>query len=262
MSLTPLGLISSPVFLIWVTLLFVAWFILIAMCKNVPLLSSKPAATAHHFVCIAPVLYLAFKGTQIWFFDEDFVASFQSSKMYGGYQPVQVLSITYFAHQIWDLVACLVTEDLRKLPMLAHHGLSAWLACLGLTCGKSDTAYGGFVFYYAPFFLGVSEVSSIPLLAMDILKKNKDLGKQYKHVFQGCQKAFAALFIIIRLAYWPYVSYDFWIDMSQCDAVVWLKAVWYAANIALTMLQFAWGYRVVQAIVQHVAGKPAKQSSD
>merc|ERR1712151_615081 len=119
--------------------------------------------------------------------------------------------------------------------MQVHHGLSGWLAYNGLTSGPAGLTHGGFVMYYGAFFFGVSEVSSIPLLAMDVFKKNKQLGKQFDYIFQPCRVTFAALFIAIRLLYWPYVSYDFWTNMRQCDAEPLLKIIWLSSNMGLTL---------------------------
>ncbi|CAN0438639.1 unnamed protein product, partial [Phaeothamnion confervicola] len=60
-----------------------------------------------------------------------------------------------------------------------------------------------FSHYYAIFFLGVSEFSSIPLVFVDVLKHFPDVAKQCGPLpTTALRMAFALLFLAIRVVYW------------------------------------------------------------
>merc|ERR1712232_1532521 len=113
-------------------------------------------------------------GVYLWMFDATFSAAFQSDKIYSGHRGSQDLIVVFLAFQVWDLFTAIVVPDLRSLVMLAHHGTSLLLALCALMYGPPD---GGFVMLYGAFFFGVAEAYSLPLIAMDVFKKNPELIK-------------------------------------------------------------------------------------
>jgi len=178
--------VVSPWFGIWFFSLFSLWMILSFLFRRVPAFKEKPKGTAHQFLVFVPFVFLAAKGTYMWFFDKEFAAAFKDDKIYGNYQDAQNLVQVMFAFQIWDFVTTLVTKELRAAPHLCHHGASATLALIGLLNGPH-----GFLMYYGAFFFGVSEISSMPLAFVDLFRMNKDLASQYPKINEACRVSFA-----------------------------------------------------------------------
>ena len=68
---------------------------------------------------------------------------------------------------LWDLPVTAITPQLRNWPMMIHHVAMLVTAALSLgICSNGAPLFG----YYAPFFFGASEVSTLPLVVMDVLK--------------------------------------------------------------------------------------------
>ena len=55
----------------------------------------------------------------------------------------------------------------------------------------------------APCFMGMSEISSVPLAIMDFFKQFKSVAQQFPAVNEFCRVVFSLLFLPIRGVYWP-----------------------------------------------------------
>lgn len=208
----------------------------------------KPGGCAHQIAVFFPFVYLAVRGSKLWFCEELATAS-ANDKLWGNYPDAQALVLTMFAFQIWDYTVTLVTPELCKMEHIAHHASSAVLCLLGLMNG-----HHGFLMYYGAFFFGVSEISSMPLALVDLFRMNKELASKCDCVNEICRVSFAVLFLLIRCVYWPYVSFDFWTSMLTGSVPVFLAIIWLLANIALTLLQYFWGFLIVKATIKMIKG--------
>jgi len=252
MAMTIAEIIVSPWFGCWFFGLFTIWMILSFLFRRVEAFRSKPYASAHQFVLLVPFLFLAVQGTRMWFFDAKFWTAFKDDKIYGDYQDSTNLVLMMFAFQVWDFVISLVTKELRLAQHLGHHGTTAVLALSALLNGPH-----GFSMYYAAFFFGVSEISSVPLAGVDLFRMHKDLSAHFPKTNEACRICFAVSFLAIRCVYWPFVTVDFWVNSLRSDAPVPLLAFWYVVNIGLTGLQYFWGFLVLKGIIKLAKGKPA-----
>eukprot|EP00310_Coccolithus_braarudii_P017715 CAMPEP_0183360906 /NCGR_PEP_ID=MMETSP0164_2-20130417/56141_1 /TAXON_ID=221442 /ORGANISM="Coccolithus pelagicus ssp braarudi, Strain PLY182g" /LENGTH=171 /DNA_ID=CAMNT_0025535353 /DNA_START=353 /DNA_END=868 /DNA_ORIENTATION=+ len=163
--------------------------------------------------------------------------------------------------QLYELTCAILLEpSLRGQhnEMLAHHVAALLLAVLGV-------AYT-YLHYYAPFFMGAVEVSSVPLIGVDFFKEFKGLRKEYLILHELSRALFAVLFVLCRVAYWPFVTYHFWCDsMLELRAAwagdigppIWVVLIFCASNLLLSALQFYWGSLVSKALVQKVLGDEA-----
>ena len=103
----------------------------------------------------------AYYGVTGWFFEVDDFAT-EEQRLYSvSLAAVKVLQ-TNFAFQTWDFAVSFLHKELNAPEMLAHHSLAALLCYWGLTMP--------YMHYYAIYFMGVAEVSSVPLVLVDICK--------------------------------------------------------------------------------------------
>ena len=60
------------------------------------------------------------------------------------------------------------------------------------------------------FFFGVSELSHLPLVFLDLFKMFPDVKKRYPLSNELIRPFFCVCFLVLRTFYWPYVSFHFW----------------------------------------------------
>jgi alpha-galactosidase len=243
-----LWVISSPWFLSWYVGLFACWFALAAVLRRRAVFREKPLLAAHQVAVIVGSFFMAACGTHIWFFDPTFRATFRRERIYGGYYgPSIALTLSMMALQAFKLSAMPVTrQELKgRVWHLAHHSTTVSLCMLCLL-----NRHYGFLMYYAPFFLGVAEISSVPHAIMDLFRFSEPLREAYPRTNANIRVTFAALFLLIRCCYWPWVCLDFWTSMLQSATSVWMQALWLSGNGALTALQFYWGSIIVRTLTK------------
>jgi hypothetical protein len=255
-----LSVLESPWFFGWLWGLFLVWLPLAAYFKSQSSFKDKKGndtniACAHQVVVLAPFVFLGIFGTQTWFFNQDYRSVSNQDKLWGNFPASVRIVEVMLAFQIWDLIATIVMskEVPNQTQHLIHHASSTLLCLLGLLDGDH-----GWLMYYGPFFFGVSELSSIPLGFMDLFRYSDDLSKGYPKVGEIVKVAFAVLFLLIRCVYWPFVAIDFWqatLSKEADNANIVLKLVWWLANIGLTLLQYYWGYKVVNGIIKLLKGQ-------
>ncbi|CAN0295327.1 unnamed protein product, partial [Ectocarpus sp. 13 AM-2016] len=116
-------------------------------------------------VCIA---HCAFWGVYYWFGEANTI----EDRLYGPSVGALVIGKVNLAFQFYDLVATVFIGRLCKVEMIVHHAL-ATVMCYFL---MRDC----YVHYYAIFFLGISEVSSIPLVFVDVFKFFPDVAARWE----------------------------------------------------------------------------------
>lgn len=144
-------------------------------------------------------------------------------------------------YQIWNLIACLLHNEYRDLPSLAHHFVTAWLAYCG---------FHPFAHYYALFYFGIAELTTIPLNIVNSFKNVPNLQQSYPLFYSNIRTLFAGSFLIIRTIWWPVVSYGLFmgcVDLlsSQKAHSTFVVCYFLFSNLFLTSLQFYWGYLIL-----------------
>lgn len=255
-----MGIIESPWFSGWLAGLFAAWVLLACLFRGVLLFKATPLATSHQVVLLVPFVFQSCCGTWMWFFDEDFTAAFEDDKIYGDYGPARTLATVMLAFQIWDFCATLaMTKEVKgQIPHIVHHASSASVCAIALLNGSH-----GLLLFYGPFFLGVSEISSVPLSMMDLFKYSKVLAEVYPKANEASRVTFAVLFLVFRCCYWPVVTYDFWMTTmaSSSPLSTRMKIICNVFMAALTALQYYWGGLVVKGIIKMIRTGKANRTS-
>ena len=164
--------------------------------------------------------------------------------------------IPMMVYQTWNLVACLALPDLRDRTMAGHHVLAGLLVYFTLM---------PYMQYYAVFFCGVTELTSIPQTIYSMFMYFPEHKTPFAWLFAGTKIVFAISFITIRIFAWSVISVDFWlasipllVDDKETPVV---PVIFLAANVFLTGLQFMWGTTIARRLLSAI-GLTKRQKVD
>jgi len=190
---------------------------------------------------------------------EGAVVAYGAERVYLFNAGSQRLSMIQTAFQLKNLVDTISHSD--GIVFVLHHIATASLAVSGLY---------PYLHIYAPFFFGISELSTavLCLLAMfgDESKPEMGvpaLGELFPATKDAVGTVFAILFIVFRVLLWPWVSYHFWLDslavLGQPEHLHSAAVVYgfLGANIFLTILQLVWLSEIVAAAQKMMKQKAA-----
>lgn len=165
------------------------------------------------------------------------------------------LAIPMLVYQFWNFVFTLINRDLYSFTMICHHIISGCLAYFSLA---------PYLHYYAPFYLGVVEMSGFPLSIVDVFKFFPELKSQFAALYTLALYSFAVSFILLRLVIWPYISLSFWslsielLDGGKSHSRL-VVIIFLVANILMTGLQFFWGYKIIRRLINATLGAGRKK---
>lgn len=164
----------------------------------------EPVFLAHQIIALPLMLLVAAIGTRAWFFPDEVDLSTGSTaqgRVYGHYELGELLCVILLgAVTLWD-VPLTFHSSLYSAANMGHH---VGLALMALICVRP------YLMYYAPFFAGVIELSSVPLQVVDFFhpKHFADLADgspalgKLNAAARGC---FVVSFVLLRTLYFPYV---------------------------------------------------------
>jgi hypothetical protein len=129
--------------------------------------------------------------------------------------------------------------------MLLHHCIIVLVGMLLATCNLGFRVY-------APFFCGVAELSSVPLVIMKGLAKGRRKG------YHASRVAFAATFFSVRIVAWLVFLRLYLIDLvnvislSGTEMGIAVLVPWGATIplLMITLLQLHWGLVIVKDVVK------------
>ncbi len=230
--------------------LFFFLFVLLRSSKSLKYEYSKKGSRvsdllAYELTCLLIILYLVTAGIIGWFelFDVN-IEEAKSDPFFGrSTYVISHLISPLAAYQWWNFLFCLIYRDVRTAQMLMHHFLAFILSLCGLD---------GFLNYWAIFFFGITEISSVPLTIMNILKY---CNRQYESsaAYKSSQIVFAFSFICVRLLFWPYYyihcilqATGYFIKGDLCPLYFYVFAT---ISTTLTILQLFWGSKLIKKIL-------------
>jgi hypothetical protein len=163
-----------------------------------------------------------------------------------GYIPAsERLAAISFAFQIFDFVVSLGIPEHRTVIMLLHHLAAATVSF----CSFRFTMLQA----YGIFFLGLSEVSSVFLVFVDLARYFPPVPGSFYDNFIRCFAApgFVLCFIIYRVFYWWPVSMQLFRDVFHVTVTtqraqqlrpgnVWVLYLYLVLNVPLGLLQLYW----------------------
>ena len=147
------------------------------------------------------------------------------------------------AMTLWDVPTTLLIRGLRKTDVLVHHCVMALVALVGAV--QLPT-------HYAFFYLGVSELSSIPLVLLELLAVNDAKTPGASKTLQTILETITALmFSVVRVFYFTKVTLLNFIPdvINVCTSGLRIplksRAAMYflfVASLGFTALQLYWFY--------------------
>lgn len=231
--------------------------------------SKMPAFTAHQVIVVPVLLFLSAEGLREWFFQEPTTAVDRLLGPRHGHLSEFVLGMMLF----WDIPTGLLTPALRDLPMVFHHlGMCATAAIsMGAISGPKLQPVLG---YYAPFFFGLIELSSIPLIVVDLFHPKHKAWHAYltsdtapswlTPTNEISRIVFAASFFVLRTIYFPYVTFTGVLpDVLEVAAMepgerddISLAPLYTMAafNVLFSCLQFYWGFLLMRQVYKLLRG--------
>ena len=174
-----------------------------------------------------------------------------------GYEDLSVLPAIAIAYNLWALPMGLVIGE--PTEMIIHHIAVLIVGCLAAFFTN------GFR-YHAPFFFGLIETSSVPLVLMNLFRENPDLDAKYPLTSLATALCFAISFLATRVVMWLPQAADFLrlsgmlaYTASTVSARVMLGASMVVC-IFLTVLQLFWAFKIVQGMIN--AASPSKGNKE
>ena len=160
--------------------------------------------TFHPSITYTTQLFMcAYYGVTGWFFEVDDFAT-EEQRLYSVSPAAVKVLQTNFAFQTWDFAVSFLHKELNAPEMLAHHSLAALLCYWGLTMP--------YMHYYAVYFMGVAEISSVPLVLVDAGKYYPDVSKRFPGVDLAAKLTFLACFVLVRDVFWVLTAIEVWKD--------------------------------------------------
>lgn len=162
--------------------------------------------------CFIPVFYVAFKGIMSWHVAKtahSMIPKTPQGRLFGYLEEGEMICAVNFAFQTWNFVISLPTPELTSPIILGHHLLAALVAWCGL--------HYQYLHYYGVYFLGLTEVSTVPLVFIDLAGYFPVESGSWFDTFVGaiCNPLFALTFTIYRVVLWWKVSLLLWSDVRQ-----------------------------------------------
>ena len=166
-------------------------------------------------------------------------------RLYAHNEVAQWITVINLAYQIWDFAVSLTIPEYCTMIMMSHHAAAGIVAWSGI--------YNDMLSYYALFFMGISEVSSIWLVSLDIAKYFVlPPGSLWQLFFQHVTgPLFMGTFIFYRIILWWPCSFQLLRDVQEVVSTgkaveargagrVWILYLWLALNFPLGLLQLYW----------------------
>ena len=137
----------------------------------------------------------------------------------------------------------------QGLALAAHHVVTLSL------CFVSVAPYAH---YYAFFFFGIANLSSVPLAIFSLCDVLRSRYGRFEASYYFFRSLFGVSFLVVRCAVWPIMSAYFWVDTLAAfqDGTVhstFATCFLLASNVFLTGLQFMWGRKVVRGFLMLIS---------
>lgn len=148
--------------------------------SNDPILSRVPGYSAHSALALALMVFCAGFGLVGWL-NPPATAATAAGRLLVESNSARWLGATLLGTLlVWDIPTCLLIPRLRKPDMLVHHLAMAATAFVGATALPT---------HYGLYYMGVSELSSIPLAAYDQLETSAEMGAADERVDEARRAA-------------------------------------------------------------------------
>jgi len=174
-----------------------------------------------------------------------------------GFEELALLAYLQIAYQLWAIPMSLFFVSEPK-EMIYHH--------LGVMVVGSLSAFftNGFR-YHNPFFFGLIESSSVPLVIMNIFKDSHELANRFPVLNAFVSLSFCLIFVVTRVIMWIPQASDFMklaaMMAYTCDGYIGKVGPICSILVCLflTALQLYWAGRIVRGLLAFMKGGNQKR---
>lgn len=223
-------------------------------------LSKDPMLAAHFLPQLVAFAAAVHWGARDWMFHMDHL----SGNDIGAHVPQgERIACLMIGFQLYELLACYFSPRLRGgiNELVGHHVIVTLLSSL--------VYYLQAFQYISPSFMGMAEISSLPLAFVDLFKQFPDMRKDFPNVNEAARNLFAVSFLALRGAYWPYCSYKFFANVfAHLEAGTippnvpdWALYIFCTCNILMCLLQWYWSSIILKAIYYKAIGDPRNKDA-
>ena len=186
-------------------------------------------------------------GFSIWYIQKTAhtaIPQTPQGRIFGFLPETERLAAICFAFQVFDFAVSLTIPEHRTLIMMTHHFMAATVSWCSIRFG--------YLHYYGVFFVGLTEVSSIFLVFVDLAQYFPPEKGSTFDLFVGmvCGPLFAICFVYYRVLLWWPISWrlfcDAWNVLKSGQASQlrpgkeWVLYIFLAMNLPLGVLQLYW----------------------
>jgi len=201
---------------------------------------SRPDLFAFQFTAEIMQLFMGITGFMSWHNAKRRAIKSPEARLFGFSEAADRLNAGIFVFQVWDFLFSLMIPEHATAVFLTHHVLAALTAYFSLEYQL--------VHYYALFFGGCSEISSIFLVFcdFDVYFPADNNGPAWKAFITLNQAMFTLLFLGYRVIGWWVVSYQLWKDVFSVDKKLaskgkaWFLNIFLFMDLTLGLLQLYW----------------------
>jgi hypothetical protein len=217
--------------------------------------------------------FLTYYGMREWYSKEDH-GSTPLDRILGPHPTPDLSELVMAMMFFWDIPTGFFVKSLRNPAMVAHHIAMFATATLALGAWSDGHPLLG---YYAAYYFGAIEVSSIPLILVDLFHPKHKAWYDYyrngptwlKRFNEANRVCFAILFLGARAISFPYVSFtfvipDLWhvasLPVEQRIVSVYSLYGMGILNSFFSVLQLYWGSLVLRQVVKTLTSSKKKSS--
>lgn len=165
-------------------------------------------------------------------------------RFYGHHTPAQWMTYGNAAYQVWDFIISWTIPEYCTIIMMTHHVVAAMVGLAGI--------YNHMLGYYALFFMGLTEVSSIFLVLLDVdkyfaLQNGSWLQLFHQHL---TGPLFVFTFILYRVILWWPCTFQMYRDAQEVISTGksneirpgrdWIIYMWVILVFPMGLLQLYW----------------------
>jgi hypothetical protein len=173
-------------------------------------------------------------------------------RLFGSIPEAEKLAAACFTFQFFDFLVSLTIPEHRTAIMMTHHFMAASVSWFSIQFQ--------YLHHYGVFYLGLSEVSSIFLVFVDLAKYFPPVpGSMFDRlVGTVCGPAFVVTFTLYRVIMWWPVSFQLFLDAysvlksGQASKLrhgkEWVLYVFLGMNLPLGILQLYWFGIIVEEV--------------
>jgi hypothetical protein len=204
------------------------------------------------FQCISGMVFVvcAILGIYAWYRTRSCHSS--SQRLFAQLPVAQWLTLWNLTYQIWDFGVSFVIPEFTQPILLAHHAVAATVAYAALRYNMLG--------YYAIFFMGLSEVSSVFLVVIDLGRYIPPEPGTYYDTFvhQVCAPLFVVTFFYYRVILWWYpITINLLQDVSdglkKSKSPQWVMYLLLLLDIPMGFLQLYWMALIVQTLQSQIS---------